>query len=67
MSCPAPNWDCVEFKPIIKKTCCIETKCFFSDGKFAAVGMNSEIKDDYMDKCEQVYDATNQTIIPGRK
>ncbi|XP_067931887.1 probable imidazolonepropionase [Watersipora subatra] len=35
------------------------------DGNIAAVGLNSDIKDAYMGKCENVYDATNQSIIPG--
>ena len=38
---------------------------FYSEGKIAAVGLNSEIKDLYIDKCDQVYDATDQCIIPG--
>ena len=37
----------------------------FREGKISAIGDDSKIKDIYIDNCEQVYDASNQCIIPG--
>ncbi|KAF6037359.1 AMDHD1 [Bugula neritina] len=34
-------------------------------GKFAAIGLNSEIKSAYGDRCEEWYDATGQSVVPG--
>jgi len=39
--------------------------CRFSKGKFAAIGLNSEIKSAYGDRCEEWYDATGQSVVPG--